>query len=105
MQLKPVTTLIGIYEENAMLKQVFTRRDFLKTAWVAAGGIVALELGGLSLAYMQPRLAQGEFGNLITVGKVEDYPQVRSRMSRRGVFISLACRMAASWRSTSAAPT
>ena len=57
-----------------MLKQVFTRRDFLKTAWVAAGGIVALELGGLSLAYMQPRLAQGEFGNLITVGKVEDYP-------------------------------
>lgn len=51
-----------------------TRRDFLKTAWVAAGGVVALELSALTLAYMQPRLAEGEFGGQITVGKVEDFP-------------------------------
>lgn len=57
-----------------MSKQNTSRRDFLKTTWLAVGGVVALELGGLSLAYMQPRLAEGEFGSLITVGKVDDYP-------------------------------
>ncbi len=57
-----------------MSNQKTTRRDFLKTTWLAVGGVVALELGGLSLAYMQPRLAEGEFGSLITVGKVDDYP-------------------------------
>lgn len=51
-----------------------TRRDALKTLWAALGGVVALEMGGLSLAYMQPRLAQGEFGSLMTVGKVDDFP-------------------------------
>lgn len=50
------------------------RRDMLKTAWAVLGGVAALELGGLSLAYLQPRLAEGEFGGLITAGKVEDFP-------------------------------
>ena len=51
-----------------------TRRDALKTAWAALGGLVALEAGGLTLAYLQPRLAEGEFGGLITAGRVEDFP-------------------------------
>jgi len=46
----------------------------LKTVWAALGGLVALEFGGLSLAYLQPRLAEGEFGSLITVGPVDDFP-------------------------------
>lgn len=50
------------------------RRDVLKTAWAVLGGVAALELGGLSLAYLQPRLAEGEFGGLITAGKVSDFP-------------------------------
>lgn len=50
------------------------RRDFLKTAWTVLGGVVALEIGGMALTYMQPRLAEGEFGGVITVGAVEDFP-------------------------------
>ena len=50
------------------------RRDFLKITWAALGGLAALELGGLALAYMQPRLAEGEFGGLITAGSVADFP-------------------------------
>lgn len=51
-----------------------TRRDTLKVAWAALGGLVSLEFGGLALSYMQPRLADGEFGSLINVGKVGDFP-------------------------------
>jgi len=51
-----------------------SRRGLLKSAWAAMGGLVFLETGGLALAYMQPRLAEGEFGSLITAGAVEDFP-------------------------------
>jgi len=51
-----------------------SRRDFLRTAWAALGGLVALEMGAVTLAYMQPRLAEGEFGGLITAGEVEAFP-------------------------------
>lgn len=50
------------------------RRDFLKITWAALGGLAALEIGGLVLAYMQPRLAEGEFGAQIAVGNVDDFP-------------------------------
>ncbi|MEW5870011.1 MAG: Rieske 2Fe-2S domain-containing protein [Chloroflexota bacterium] len=51
-----------------------TRRDALKTIWVGLGGLAILELGGLSLAYMQPRLTEGEFGGVITAGAVDEFP-------------------------------
>jgi cytochrome b6-f complex iron-sulfur subunit len=51
-----------------------SRRDALKTIWAALGGMVALEFTGLALAYMQPRLAQGEFGSVMSLGAVEDFP-------------------------------
>ncbi len=51
-----------------------SRRDMLKTTWAVLGGLAFLELGAISLAYMQPRLAEGEFGGLITAGKVSDFP-------------------------------
>lgn len=51
-----------------------SRRDTLKTVWAALGGLVALELGGLAVAYLQPRLAEGNFGSLINAGKVDDFP-------------------------------
>jgi len=57
-----------------MTDQPVNRRDFIKLGWLALGGIVALEMGGITLAYMQPRLAAGEFGSLITAGKVDDFP-------------------------------
>jgi cytochrome b6-f complex iron-sulfur subunit len=51
-----------------------SRRDLLKTTWAILGGLAFLELGMISLSYMQPRLAEGEFGGLITAGKVTDFP-------------------------------
>lgn len=51
-----------------------SRRDFLKTAWAFLGGLVAIEAGGVFIAYLQPRLAEGEFGSVITVGAVDDFP-------------------------------
>jgi cytochrome b6-f complex iron-sulfur subunit len=51
-----------------------SRRDFVNLAWVTLGGLAALELGGVTLAYMQPRLAEGEFGSTLNVGKVDDFP-------------------------------
>lgn len=59
---------------ETLQKPEIKRRDFLKTAWAALGGLAALEIGGLALAYMQPRLADGEFGGLITAGKETDFP-------------------------------
>jgi len=55
-------------------KTPLSRRDALKTAWAALGGLVALEAGGFTLAYMQPRLVEGEFGGLIAAGAVDDFP-------------------------------
>ena len=51
-----------------------SRRDFLKTAWVFLGGLATLEVGGVFIAYLQPRLAEGEFGSVITAGLVDDFP-------------------------------
>jgi cytochrome b6-f complex iron-sulfur subunit len=51
-----------------------SRRNFLNLAWVTLGGLAAIELGGVTLAYLQPRLAEGEFGSVLTVGKVDDFP-------------------------------
>lgn len=50
------------------------RRDFLKISWGVLAGLVTAEMGALTMAYMQPRLAEGEFGSLISVGKVDDFP-------------------------------
>jgi len=50
------------------------RRDFLKLTWAFFGGLATLEAGGVFFAYLQPRLAEGEFGSSITVGLVDDFP-------------------------------
>lgn len=57
-----------------MSDQPMNRRDFIKLGWLALGGVVALEMGGITLAYMQPRIAAGEFGSLISAGRVDDFP-------------------------------
>jgi cytochrome b6-f complex iron-sulfur subunit len=51
-----------------------TRRDFLKIAWAFFGGLAVLEAGGIVLAYLQPRLAEGEFGSVINLGALENFP-------------------------------
>ncbi len=51
-----------------------SRRDFLKMTWAFFGGLAALELGGMTLAYLQPRVAEGEFGSVFNLGPVENFP-------------------------------
>lgn len=51
-----------------------TRRSFLTMAWAAIGGLAAVEVGGVLLAYLQPRLAEGEFGGSVIAGAVDDFP-------------------------------
>ena len=51
-----------------------SRRDFMKTAWAFFAGLAALEVGGVFIAYLQPRLVEGEFGSIITAGAVDDFP-------------------------------
>jgi cytochrome b6-f complex iron-sulfur subunit len=55
-------------------EEKITRRSFLKTLWGVVGGVAALEFGGVALAYMQPRLAEGDFGGIIDVGTVDTFP-------------------------------
>jgi cytochrome b6-f complex iron-sulfur subunit len=43
-------------------------------AWAGLGALATVEIGGLALAYTQPRLVEGEFGSLIKVGAVDDFP-------------------------------
>jgi len=51
-----------------------TRRDFLKMTWAFFGGLAVLETGGVFFTYLQPRLAEGEFGSVINAGLVDDFP-------------------------------
>jgi len=51
-----------------------SRRDFLKITWAILGGVVALETAGVFFTYLQPRLADGEFGSVISAGLVDDFP-------------------------------
>jgi cytochrome b6-f complex iron-sulfur subunit len=55
-------------------KSGINRRSFLKIAGGTLGGLVALEMGVITFAYMQPRLGEGDFGAEIVVGAVDDYP-------------------------------
>jgi len=51
-----------------------SRRDFLGVIWAFFGGLAALEAGAVLVAYLQPRLAEGEFGSTIIAGNVDDFP-------------------------------
>jgi len=50
------------------------RRSFLKIAGIAVGALTVAELGGIGLAYLHPRTAEGDFGSVITAGAVDDFP-------------------------------
>lgn len=61
-------------ETNLPPEQPVTRRDFLKIAWAFFGGLALVETAGVFIAYLQPRLAEGEFGSIINAGLVDDFP-------------------------------
>jgi cytochrome b6-f complex iron-sulfur subunit len=61
-------------ENPTTADQGVTRRSFLKYAGLAVGALAAVELGGIGFAYLQPRVAEGDFGSVITAGAVDDFP-------------------------------
>lgn len=63
-----------------------SRRSFMGLAWAALGGIAVLEAGVFSVVYMKPRLSEGEFGNVITVGPVTDFPPGSVTLVTNGKF-------------------
>ncbi len=51
-----------------------SRRDWLKWAWGAAGALVALEAGAVALKFFAPKVVEGQFGGVFTVGHVDEFP-------------------------------
>lgn len=51
-----------------------TRRDFLKLAWTGLGALVTLEAGAMAVTFSLPRIAEGDFGSVLTAGQVDDFP-------------------------------
>ena len=51
-----------------------SRRDFLKLAWAGLGALVVVETGVMAVAFSLPRLAEGEFGGIVTAGAVDEFP-------------------------------
>lgn len=51
-----------------------SRRDFLSLAWGAAGALTLAVGGVLTFQFFAPKVVEGEFGGVFTVGKVDDFP-------------------------------
>ena len=51
-----------------------SRRDFLKLGVGALSALAVLEMGGVSLFFMQPRSLVGEFGGIVNAGPVDSFP-------------------------------
>lgn len=57
-------------------KMRVNRREFLNLAWLASLGFFTINLAGIGVLFALPRFREGEFGGLISVGKVSELPQV-----------------------------
>ncbi len=66
-------TTIGAGDKDTPQAET-SRRDFLKLAWVGLGALALAEAGGMAVAFSLPRLAEGDFGGLMTAGTVDTFP-------------------------------
>jgi cytochrome b6-f complex iron-sulfur subunit len=51
-----------------------SRRNFLKLGMGALGVLALAEMGVASLAFLQPRSLEGEFGGVVAAGAVDSFP-------------------------------
>ncbi|MBZ0294588.1 MAG: Rieske (2Fe-2S) protein [Anaerolineae bacterium] len=51
-----------------------SRRDFLKVAWAATGALAFAGTGAMTLSFLTPRVVEGKFGGMFTVGTVDEFP-------------------------------
>lgn len=64
--------------EMVLEKIPLSRREFLNFAWLASLGLLTVNLGGVVYLFSMPRFKEGEFGGLVTVGKVTELPPAGS---------------------------
>jgi cytochrome b6-f complex iron-sulfur subunit len=60
-------------EKTSRKDNNLTRRNFLKMGISALSTLAVLEIGGVSLMFMQPRSLAGEFGGPVTAGTVDSF--------------------------------
>jgi len=63
---------MAIADETAANIKNLNRREFLNLAWLASLGFVTVNLAGVIYLFSMPRFKEGEFGGVVTVGKVSD---------------------------------
>ncbi len=56
------------------MSEELSRRGFLKMGWAGLGVLVLGETAFIGFKFFAPRVAEGEFGGVFTVGSVEDFP-------------------------------
>ena len=59
-------------------KPPINRREFLNLAWLASLGFITVQFAGGTFFFAMPRFKEGEFGGILTIGKVGDLPQAGS---------------------------
>ena len=56
-------------------KKSVNRREFLNLAWLASLGFFTINMAGMTYLFSLPRFKEGEFGGVVTVGKVSELPE------------------------------
>jgi cytochrome b6-f complex iron-sulfur subunit len=54
------------------------RREFLNFAWLVSLGFLTVDMAGLTFFFAMPRFKPGEFGGVVTAGKVSELPELAS---------------------------
>lgn len=62
--------------EAVQEREPVNRREFLNLAWLASLGFLTINIAGVTYLFALPRFEEGEFGGVVTIGKVSDLPQV-----------------------------
>lgn len=54
-------------------KGTMSRRDFLSMGLNVLGALAFIEIGGMSLFYLQSRAQEGQYGGIVTAGMVDSF--------------------------------
>lgn len=63
-------------DENANESKPINRREFLNYAWLVSLGFFTVAAGGVTYLFTLPRFREGEFGGIVTLGTVENLPDI-----------------------------
>lgn len=63
-------------DEAGSERTPINRREFLNFAWLVSIGFFTVSMAGVTYIFTLPRFQEGEFGGVITVGTVENLPEI-----------------------------